>query len=236
MSEKAYIGTELEIFAKALRWKEYFGETIAPFIGKKVLEVGAGLGANTVALCDGSQSDWLCLEPDPALLQVIETRISSGEFPPCCRACGGFVTDLRRSESFDTILYLDVLEHIADDRRELENARNHLSIGSRLIVLSPAHEFLYSPFDKAIGHYRRYTEGSISALTPSNCRIIKLVQLDSLGMLTSLANRIFLRQSIPSEKQILFWDRNLVPFSRCLDRLANYQFGRSIICVWERVE
>ncbi len=233
MSEQTYIGTELEIFAKAVRWKQYFREMLAPYLGKCVLEVGAGLGANTRILCDGSQSQWLCLEPDPALLKLIEARIANGEFPSCCQSRGGFVSDLGDGKAFNTILYLDVLEHIEDDRLELENARAHLTAGGHLIVLAPAHDFLYSPFDKSIGHYRRYADKSISALTPSNCRIVKRVQLDALGVLTSLANRILLRQSIPTEQQILFWDRNLVPISRFMDRLMGYRFGRSVLCIWE---
>ncbi|MBI5841478.1 MAG: class I SAM-dependent methyltransferase [Chloroflexi bacterium] len=235
MSEQAYIGKELEIFAKALRWKAYFKSEIDACIGKRVLEVGAGLGANTGILCDGSQTEWVCLEPDAELLGTIRSKIERGEFPRCCTARGGFVSDLPAEESFDTILYMDVLEHIEKDWLELENACKHLTIGGKLIVLSPAHNFLYSPFDKSIGHYRRYANKSISAITPADCRIVKLIQLDLLGIFTSLANRFFLRQPIPSEKQILFWDRNIVPISKFFDRFAGYRFGRSIICVWERV-
>jgi 16S rRNA A1518/A1519 N6-dimethyltransferase RsmA/KsgA/DIM1 with predicted DNA glycosylase/AP lyase activity len=83
MSGQAYIGTELEIFAKAQNWKRYFKSVISPNFGSRVLEVGAGIGATTSVLCDGTQSEWVCLEPDPALLDEVRAKIESGEMPSC---------------------------------------------------------------------------------------------------------------------------------------------------------
>jgi SAM-dependent methyltransferase len=229
---QAYVGSELELFAHAQRWKAYYKSLIAPFFGKRVLEVGAGLGATTAALCDGTQEAWICLEPDPDLLAQLRSR----PLPGCCRPQAGFVATLAPDSRFDSILYIDVLEHIADDRAELQRASRHLSPGGRLIVLSPAYQFLFSPFDESIGHYRRYTRATLSALTPPDCRPILLCYLDSVGLLTSLANRLFLRQPLPTQAQILFWDRRLVPLSRLLDRLVGFRFGRSVVGVWEKNE
>jgi 2-polyprenyl-3-methyl-5-hydroxy-6-metoxy-1,4-benzoquinol methylase len=225
-----YIGSELEIFAHAQRWKAYYKSLIAPFFGQRVLEAGAGLGATTAALCDGTQAEWICLEPDPHLLAQLQSR----PLPGCCRPQLGFVSSLLPDSRFDSILYIDVLEHIQDDSAELERASRHLAPGGRLIVLSPAYQFLFSPFDESIGHYRRYTRATLSALTPPGCRLILLRYLDSVGLLTSLANRLFLRQSLPTHAQILFWDRRLLPLSRVLDRLVGYRFGRSVVGIWEK--
>lgn len=227
---QAYIGSELEIFAHAQRWKAYYKSLIAPFFGQRVLEVGAGLGATTAALCDGSHEAWICLEPDPDLL----AQLASRPLPACCRPQAGFVSTLAPDSRFDSILYIDVLEHIEDDRAELDRASRHLAPGGKLIVLSPAYQFLFSPFDESIGHYRRYTRAMLSALTPPGCRLILLRYLDSVGLLTSLANRLFLRQSLPTHAQILFWDRRLVPLSRLVDRLIGFRFGRSIVAVWNK--
>lgn len=226
---RAYIGSELELFAHAQQWKAYYKNLIAPFFGRRVLEVGAGLGATTIALCDGTQDEWICLEPDPDLL----AQLCSQPLPVCCRPQPGFVTTLASDARFDSILYIDVLEHIADDRAELELASRHLAPGGKLIVLSPAYQFLFSPFDKSIGHYRRYTRSTLSALTPLGCRLVELRYLDSFGLFTSLANRLFLRQPLPTYAQILFWDRWLVPISRLIDPLMGFRFGRSIVGIWE---
>ena len=65
---------------------------------------------------------------------------------------------------FDTILYVDVLEHIADDAAELARARRLLTPEGNLVVLAPAHQSLFSPFDAAVGHYRRYDERTATIL------------------------------------------------------------------------
>ena len=236
VTAQPYAGSELELFARASNWKAYYTRFIAPYFGGRVLEVGAGLGATTAALCDGSQSDWLCLEPDPSLVAVIDKKIHADELPRCCRAQVGTVSSLDASQLFDSIIYIDVLEHIEDDARELREASLHLNPGGRLIVLSPAYPFLYSPFDRAIGHYRRYTRSSLAALTPKNCRVVKMLHLDLLGVFTSLANRFLLHQDIPTEKQILFWDKRLIPVSKIFDRFLGYQVGRSIIGIWKQVK
>ena len=114
MSSFSYVGSELEIFARATTWKRYFGSLMAPFLGRRVLEVGAGLGATTQILCDGRQEQWTCLEPDPLLLAELEQTIRSGRLPAGCTARLGTLKRLAPEETFDAILYIDVLEHIRD--------------------------------------------------------------------------------------------------------------------------
>ena len=235
MSEQAYIGSELEIFEKANNWKKYFSRFISPYLGQSTLEVGAGSGATTKILCSVAHKDWLCLEPDANLLIQIEEMIKKVELPSYCRTMKGVVADLGKKSKFNSIIYIDVLEHIEKDQEELTRASQQLTTGGRLIVLSPAYETLYSQFDHAIGHYRRYTKSSLSALTPQNCKISKLLYLDSVGVLLSFANRLMLRQSEPTDKQIQFWDEKIIPISRIMDKLIGYKMGRSIVCVWEKL-
>ena len=81
-------------------------------------------------------------------------------------------------------------------------------------MLSPAHPFLFTPFDAAIGHFRRYTRASLHRAAPATLSLEKLVYLDAAGMLASAGNRLLLRSAMPTERQILTWDRLLVPVSR----------------------
>jgi len=99
-------------------------------------------------------------------------------------------------------------------------------------VLAPAHAFLYTPFDCAIGHFRRYTTGTLRAIAPAGLRERKLVYLDSFGALALLGNRLLLRSALPTERQILTWDRFLVPGSRWLDPLLRHKAGKSVLGVW----
>jgi len=102
-----------------------------------------------------------------------------------------------RGPRFDTILYVDVLEHIEKDYAEVALSARRLKPGGHLIALSPAHCWLYSPFDQAIGHFRRYTKQTFAGLTPPVLEIICLRYLDSVGMLASLGNRLILNRSMP---------------------------------------
>ncbi len=234
MTEEHYIGTELEIFAKADRWKAYFRSHIAPYFGDTLLEVGAGIGATTETLCKVPHNDWLCLEPDANLLKDVDEKIAHRDLPATCRTQVGTVDDLGGKALFDTILYIDVLEHIEADHAELLKASRHLHSGGRLIVLAPAYQRLYSPFDKAIGHFRRYDRKSLSALTPPDCRIERMIYLDAVGVSLSFGNRLLLRQSTPTDEQIQFWDKWIIPISRVIDRIIRYNAGRSIIGIWQK--
>jgi hypothetical protein len=234
MNEQCYVGKELAIFADAINWKRYFASFIRPHIGKRVVEVGAGLGGTTQILCDGTQEDWLCLEPDPRLRAQIESRIASHELPSCCHTRGGFVGELPPQAAVDSFIYIDVLEHIDNDRAELEAAAERLTVGGKIIVLSPAFNFLFSAFDRAIGHRRRYDKRMLTALTPNGCEIVTLRYLDSAGLAASLLNKILLRQAIPTRQQILCWDRGLIPLSKWMDLTLGYRIGRSILCVWQK--
>ncbi len=234
MTDLSYVGQELEIFERARNWKRYWSSEILPYLSGDVLEVGAGLGANTEYLGFDGVTSWTCLERDPCLVEKMRTRFANQRPPFDCRIETGTTETLSFHRQFDGILYIDVLEHIEADRDELTRASRLLTEGGRIVVLAPAHQWLYTAFDNAIGHFRRYDKSSLSALMPGDGELIRLNYMDSVGLLASLGNRFFLRKAQPSLKQILFWDRFLVPPSRVVDRLTLNWIGKSILAVWRK--
>ena len=249
MSEPAelpYVGNELELFAHARNWKGYWGSVIGPYLRGDVLEVGAGLGANTQLLRSRAAAvgRWVCLEPDSRLLEQLRSAVGSpGERGPSrersrTEARFGTVESLNAGEQFDAILYIDVLEHIPDDALELRRAAARLRDGGHLIGWSPAHGWLFSAFDKAIGHHRRYTRKSMmrTAEGIDQLHLERCWYLDACGLFASAANRLLLHQAMPTLRQILFWDRVLVPGSRVLDPLLLHGFGKSVLAIWKRGE
>jgi phospholipid N-methyltransferase len=233
MSAFVYIGEELELFSQAVHWKSYLRCQLAPFIGQRVLEVGAGRGGTTKLLCRGTRESWVCLEPDHQLAEQLRSTIRSGQLPAWCQVVVSTMAELPHQQQFDTIIYIDVLEHIEDDRSELERAISHLQAGGHLIVLAPAHSWLFTAFDRAVGHFRRYTKRSLRSVMPRGLSLVYCRYLDSCGMLASLANQLMLHQSMPTLTQVLWWDRRLVPMSRWADRLFSYRVGKSVLGVWE---
>jgi SAM-dependent methyltransferase len=229
-----YVGNELDLFAAATRWKSYVRRQVLGYIGRDVLEVGAGNGNTTRALCFGAADRWLCLEPDALLADRLSNAIDSGSLPRCCRVMIGTLADLFDHERFDTILYIDVLEHIADDRAELASAATRLTAGGHIVVLAPAHQWLFTPFDQAIGHHRRYSRPSLRRAAPPELDLVRLVYLDSVGMLASLGNRLLLKSATPGPRQIAVWDRLMVPASRLVDPLLGHTVGKSVLAVWRK--
>jgi SAM-dependent methyltransferase len=231
LTNRAYEGRELDLFACALNWKAYLRRCIAPHLRGSVLEVGAGNGSNSLSLRHASAAitAWTCLEPDPGLAEEIRAR----NLPVDVRV--GISSSLAGPERFDTILYVDVLEHIEHDAEEARRMASHLNAGGRLVVLAPAHQFLFSPFDKAVGHYRRYNKTSLrAALSGAGLRERELYYLDSVGLLASLANRILMQQSMPTAGQISFWDGALVRASVVMDVFSGFFLGKSVVGIWEK--
>ena len=234
MTTQAYVGSELELFAQAVKWKSYFKEQLKPYLGAHVLEVGAGIGGTTRILCDGKQQSWVCLEPDTELAARIKLLIDNNQLPSSCEVVAGTVTGVAEGPTFDTILYVDVLEHIKDDAGELQAASRRLKAGGLMVVLSPAHQCLYSQFDRQIGHFRRYNRKTLLNVSSAGLKCVALKYLDSFGLLASLANRLLLRQRMPTLKQIKWWDSHLIPISRAVDPLLKYKLGKSILAVWQK--
>src|SRR5262249_40290582 len=100
--------------------------------------------------------------------------------------------------------------------------------------LVPAHQWLYTPFDRAVGHYRRYTIDRFHSITPTTLRLESARYLDSVGLIASLGNRMLLGQSVPTAGQIAFWDKVMVRISKVLDPAFGYRLGKSLVGIWRK--
>ena len=234
-----YMGSELEIFAHATHWKSYVQSKLRPYLVGDVLEVGAGIGGTTQALNNGTQSRWVCLEPDAEFAKKIASLAQiRPHLRPHLRNCEilvGMLPDVEAREKFDVILYIDVLEHIEKDAAELVLAAQHLKANGVIVVLAPAFPWLYTKFDAAIGHFRRYTRKSLRAVAPPGLREEKCIYLDACGVLASAGNMLFLQAAKASEGQMRFWDSFLVPISRFMDKILAFSLGRSVLAIWRKV-
>ena len=231
-SEFEYVGKELELFQVAENWKRYFARRVRPYLNGRVLEVGAGIGANVPYLYREDLEQFISLEPDLQLCEQYRKRQAEGLIPEACELIEGTLATIPSDERFDSIVYLDVLEHIEDDRDEFSRAFGRLQPGGHLIILCPAHNWLFSPFDKAIGHFRRYNKRMYRQL--SDQQPVRSEYLDSVGLCASIANKLLLKQSYPTEKQIKLWDRVFVRLSKVADPLTFRLLGKTLVGVWRR--
>ncbi len=228
-----YIGNELDLFKNAVNWKNYFARTLKPYVKGRVLDAGCGMGANAEYLWNERVTDWTFLEPDPQLLAKVKDNVPWHVLGKST-SINATTASLDPSLRFDTILYLDVIEHIEQSKEELARAFGLLSPGGRIVILVPAFNYLFSPFDKAIGHFRRYDKPMLRGELPAGSRLLQLKYLDSMAFFASLANKWFLGQKYPTLPQVLLWDRRIVPVSRLVDPIVFHAFGKSLIAVVEK--
>jgi hypothetical protein len=227
-----YQGDELELFENAINWKKYWSSKIEEERNTKGLEIGAGIGGNNSFLLPKTDSLTLC-EPDEFFFQnFLEPMAESNKK---ISVVLGTIEQIESEREFDQIYYIDVLEHIEDDKQEILNATRHLKRNGSLYILVPAHKILYSEFDRSVGHFRRYNKKMITDCVPANFTISEYYCLDSLGVLASLGNKLFSRNSSVTLKKVIFWDKILVPLSIKIDRLTGYKFGKSILVKIEHV-
>lgn len=226
--DTGYPGTELEITRDALHWKRYWSRLLKPYMRGRVLEVGCGLGANAAHLITPAVESWTFLEPDERLLAQVPAHVHDRRLREGRRLIGT-TADLAPGERFDTILYIDVIEHVADDRAELLRALALLEPGGHLLLLAPAFAHLFGPFDRAIGHFRRYDRRTMRAALPADLRVVRSAYLDAMGYFLALGNRWILRSPRLRRSHVLFWDRCMVPLSRVIDPLLAHPFGKSLV-------
>jgi len=234
-SEK-YIGNELELFSNAIHWKTYFSKQFHPFIKGRVLEAGAGIGETTPYLMKGGGhiASWTCMEPDKSLAEEINRKINRQLLPDQCKVITSTSEEMNPAPTFDSILYIDVIEHIENDGAELERAAALLNSKGYLNILVPAHQYLFSPFDKAIGHYRRYNKKRLLDVIPPSMKQVQLRYLDTVGVISSLANKLLLKKSHPTFGQVKFWDNFIIPASRIADPILGFRVGKTLIGTWQK--
>ena len=221
-----YPGKELEIFDKANFWRRYLYLLIQRYVGKNILEVGAGIGSFTKTYYNKNQNITLS-EIDDSNFNLIKNIFVNRKN---INVVNNVIEDIKNK--FDTILYLSVLEHIEDDKKEILMALDKLEKNGHLIICVPAHNHMYSNFDKEIGHFRRYHIDFFKNLNLENAILKKNYFFDSIGYFLYFVNKIFFNKEVyPSRLKVFIWDKIFVPLSYIIDFLSFYKFGKNIICV-----
>ena len=209
--------------------RKYVFLLIKKFIKGSVLEVGAGIGSFTDNYKHKVNSLVLS-EIDPQNLEVIKKRFPEEKFS----FTNKFTKDL--NQKFDLIMYLNVLEHIEKDNDEIIKAFEKLKKNGFLIILVPAHNKLYSKFDKAVGHFRRYEMNFFKNLEIENSKKHKLIYLDAMGYFLYFLNKFFFKEEVyPSKLKIFIWDKIFTPMTIFLDKILMHKFGKNILYVIEKL-
>jgi glycosyltransferase involved in cell wall biosynthesis len=203
--------------ARAPRFNAWMADTIRPFCGERLLEIGSGVGNLSRKLLP--RTEYIASDINPLYMQ---TLANLGEGRPYLSPAYCDVSDLqtypRCERGFDTVICLNVIEHVSDDLKSLLNIRSVLGEGGRAIVLVPQGEWNYGTLDEVLGHRRRYTRETLARLAHDcGMKIQHLIEFNRTGTIAWFLNGKLLKRRSFGLAQI--WMLNLItPLMKAFDR------------------
>jgi len=207
-------------------------DEINPYLGRRVLEVGSGHGNFIQHLLDRDLV--VATDSEPSSVELVRQKFARythvhALVHDVCDPVGEL-----RAFRLDTVVSLNVLEHINDDVTALSHMANMLWAGGRVILIVPAHEWLYGTMDSSIGHFRRYTQRTMAhKLALAGFTVEKQFYLNVLGVLGWFVNGRLLRQTVPPSGQ-LAWFNKIVPLLSGVERRVRPPIGLSLVSVARR--
>ncbi len=207
----------LRQMAHARRFNRWMAETLQPFLSGDILEIGAGIGNLTEFLCNG-QTRYLATDSEQDPLTELKSRLpqlACLTTAVCDAADPQHFTAFRGA--FDTVICLNVLEHIADDETTLSNIYSSLRPSGKAIVLVPQGAAAFGTLDKVLAHQRRYSESELAAkMTLAGFDLARIIPFNRATYPGWLLNSRLLRRRTLSDTQLRLFDF-AVPLWRRLD-------------------
>ena len=237
----AYPGRELEAMAEAVNYRRWIFDMFRPYLGRRVVEVGAGSGSFSELIAQNHSCDVLLLvEPSESMyenLKMLGGKLKTGGR---LEVMHGAFTDLagaiRSRTTPDSIVYVNVLEHVEDDEAELETVLETLSQGGRMLIFVPALSCLYGKFDEVVGHYRRYRKADLELkLRGAGFRILLSKYVDLPGVIPWLVKYRLFQSSSMEAGAVRFYDRFAIPIIRQCESRLSAPIGKNIIAVAEKI-
>lgn len=225
------IETLERLAAAAPRYNRWLIQRVLPWVGRRVLEIGAGVGTMSAFLTDRERV--VLSDTNSGYLERLRARFADQPHvrvvPLRLPATNGDLVP----ERLDTIICLNVLEHVRDDEPSLATMFQLLQPGGRLVLLVPSLPAIYGTLDRALGHFRRYTPAELRRKYAAVGFRMRHLEYFNLAGIPGwwFTGRVLKRELIPTGS--LRWYDALVPLFR-LERLLPWRLGQSLIAVGER--
>ena len=218
----------LERMAAAPRYNRWMFERLQRWIGRRVLEIGAGIGNMSAFLLDRERV--VLTDTEPYYLGRLRERFAAYPTVTVAELRLPAVDGGLAGQRLDTVICLNVLEHIEDDRGSLEAMRRLLQPGGQLVLLVPALRALYGTMDEALGHFRRYVPTELKAKVVEAGFELRHLEYFNLAGVPGwwFAGRVLRRRVIPGGA--LRWYEALVPLFRW-EALFPWRVGQSLIAI-----
>ena len=224
-----YFGRDLEAMSFAKNYHQWIIDEFKPYLGKSVAEVGAGNG-NFSELLMPHVKNLIAFEPSSNMYPLLKERFVqrtgiqtiNSTFADKCSAFEGHL---------DTIVYVNVLEHIENDEQELATIYKTLKPGGYALIFVPALSFLYSDFDKNLGHFRRYHKKELINLVQHIGFKVKTAKyFDLAGIIPWYIVFVLLKRSMTGE-QISIYDKLVVPIIKKIEGAMTPPIGKNLLLI-----
>jgi len=212
------------------RLDSWLYEEISPYFGQRILEVGSGHGNLLQHLLDRELV--VATDIEPSSIEIVRRNFAQHHnlHSLVYNACETVTNELREFR-LDTIVSLNVFEHIEDDIKALSNMAEILWMGGRIILVVPAHEALYGTMDSSIGHFRRYTKRTMAQKMQKVGFVVeKQFYLNLLGAFGWFVNGRLLKQIVPPSSQLRTF-KNVVPLVKWAEQHVRPQAGLSLVSI-----
>ena len=228
-----YLLQNLQELERLVLFNRWMADTLKPFVGERVLEVGAGMGTLTEQLVP--RRFYMATDIDPEYVRCLRER---AEGRPYLRVAELDANNCHHfsalGATFDTALMLNVLEHVEDESAALTNLWSVLDAGGRAIILVPQGPSLYGTIDEIAGHYRRYTKETLQrTLEQAGFHVTHLIDFNRFSVPGWWFNGKILKRRVFLRSHLRFVDA-VVPLLKRLDRRLPWG-GLSLIGIGEKL-
>lgn len=230
-----YEGQELSGLEGAVNYYRWLLREFSPFIGRNVLEIGAGTGTFSRHLLSLPIERLICIEPAENLFPLLDRNLADLRVVKICCSLEGFIERKDRQKGFDTVVCVDVLEHIYDDAGALRAIYSLLNPGGSCCLFVPALSWLYGSLDQVFGHHRRYHKAGLrKLLTRVGFEVQVLKYFHFTGVFTWFLMGWILRWQSWSGGAVQFYDRWVVKPLSFVEKLVPPPLGQSLLAVARR--
>lgn len=237
MSKKVvYVGKDLESMSFAVNYHKWILEEFRPFLGKKLVEVGAGTGSFSELLLAEKPENLALVEPS-GMFEFLEQNIAQFETQTSVNYHNTIFSEVADSLNAkpDTIIYCNVLEHIEDDAGELRKVYETLQPGGHCLIFVPALRALYGAFDEKVGHFRRYTKNELEEKAKTaGFKIVKSKYFDFVGIFPWFIKYKLLKSDSLDAGAVTAYDKYAVPVTKQFERFLKFPVGKNILTVLQK--
>jgi SAM-dependent methyltransferase len=231
----SFAAADLEVMSDAENYVGWiFTELIAPHLGRSVLEIGSGIGTySTRIAADPNVARLTCVEIDASCNATARLALAAADVrKPVEHVVGDYLGAALHKDDYDTALLINVLEHLQDDRAAVAKAHGELRAGGTLVIFVPAFGLLMSTLDRRLGHYRRYTTGSLRRLLEgAGFTVTALRYYNLTGFLGWLWRFRICGRTEQSHGMVRFFDRIVLPVQLLVERALPLPVGQSVYAV-----